>query len=209
MIENGATPQQWSKLESMFEKRAEEIASVIIQQIHLPNHLKSIKPSSTIGGLAGGSKYEYDGILFKIACDEHQIYGSDTLASKGATNELRAIRSVRQCHIPFLHTTLSGLFYIHGYHVMAIALAPIRGKHSLVYGSSDAGKTVHNKSESMRKYIEQLARNLNLKRHLVAQTTVEMDVAGDVEGHHSDIDGRLYLIDLARLFPPTVPKSGL
>jgi hypothetical protein len=61
-------------------------------------------------------------------------------------------------------------------------------------------------SESMRALVGRLAAHYRLKPHVIESfhgTRVRLSLAGDVEGHRSQADGRLYVVDLARLFPPT------
>ena len=49
---------------------------IIISEVYLEDHFKTIKPVS-LGGVAGGSKYIVHNILFKFALDTDGIYGSD------------------------------------------------------------------------------------------------------------------------------------
>lgn len=85
-------------------------------------------------------------------------------------NELRAANSIVQANMKQLHITLSALFYIRGHCLLATAICPIEGSRcdvksslgrtcsplpltlslsTLVYGSCDAGKTVHNSGEPL------------------------------------------------------------
>eukprot|EP01087_Luapelamoeba_hula_P002431 TRINITY_DN1209_c0_g1_i3.p1 TRINITY_DN1209_c0_g1~~TRINITY_DN1209_c0_g1_i3.p1 ORF type:complete len:1191 (-),score=150.31 TRINITY_DN1209_c0_g1_i3:38-3436(-) len=57
----------------------------------------------------------------------------------------------------------------------------------------------------MERKISQLAASLNLKQHLVCN--IPIYGPGDLEGHRGG-DGNLYLVDLARLFPPEAPISA-
>ena len=52
--------------------------------------------------------------------------------------------------------------------------------------------------------LTEVARRLNLKTHKIARTGVELAMAGDVEGHVG-MDGRRYMLDTARVFPPRAP----
>ena len=111
--------------------------------------------------------------------------------------------------VPHLHTTLTCLFYIDGRCIIATALAPLNGTHSLVYGSCDAAKTI-SKTGTISLLIHQFSVKYNLRRHTVLDRNsqaYDMDVAVDVEGHFGG-DGLYYLIDLARVFPPELPRRG-
>ena len=58
-----------------------------------------------------------------------------------------------------------------------------------------------------------LARALNLKPHTVGQrketdrtfSKISLDLACDAELHRGKIDGRIYIVDVARLMPPEPP----
>jgi len=74
----------------------------------MPVYLKSIKPSSTLGGLAGGEKYTSYGILF-MDVEAHSglwIYGktkrNDYLASKALSNDIKALDALYQFKKPNL-----------------------------------------------------------------------------------------------------------
>jgi hypothetical protein len=96
--------------------------------------------------------------------------------------------------------------------------------------SGDGGHTVANASPEFSGKVAMAAGVLNLKAHSVGRTKyalmspsassmatnphavarahcrkVELHLAGDVEGHLGT-DGRFYILDTARVFPPDVPK---
>jgi hypothetical protein len=50
--------------------------------------------------------------------------------------------------------------------------------------------------------MKRLGQKLGLKKHVVGSQSLYSP--GDIEGH-AGLDGRMYLIDLARLFPPEFP----
>ena len=89
-----------------------------------------------------------------------------------------------------------------GRRLIVLSILPI-SKASLVLGSSDAGATVHDSSPEMARMIQQVGEALNLKGHLVEASNGSMFTYGpvDMEGHLGS-DGRFYLVDFARLFPP-------
>ena len=76
-------------------------SQIIITEMALAHDQKTVRPVD-IGGVAGGSKYIVDGILFKVACDVQIqanpplfMYGGkvrrDDLAIKAAGNELKGV----------------------------------------------------------------------------------------------------------------------
>jgi Clustered mitochondria len=52
-----------------FATAAKKWGAIIIAEHHLPDHRKSIPPTTRMGGVAGGMKYVKDGILFKFSID--------------------------------------------------------------------------------------------------------------------------------------------
>lgn len=61
----------------------------------------------------------------------------------------------------------------------------------------------------MQQLMRRLANKLHLKPHKVRDRhgeETELVTAGDVEGHLSHKDARLYLVDLARILPPIPPR---
>src|SRR4051812_29111979 len=77
-MELGALHEQFVSTATMYGK-------MIISERFLPDSKKTIKPSE-MGGLAGGIKYEAEGILFKFAWDNGNIYGGDFKAMKAAAH---------------------------------------------------------------------------------------------------------------------------
>ncbi len=73
---------------------AQTYGRVIISELSVPIHYKTIKPTS-IGGTAGGEKYIVNGILFKFALDFNGIYGGDENAAKAAGHDLKVRRICR------------------------------------------------------------------------------------------------------------------
>ncbi len=123
--------------------------------------------------------------FLKFAYDDKGIYGSDEKAQKAAANEIRAANALLQCGMPTLHVSMSALHYWQGHCVIATALMPI-GEDTLVYGSNDAYRTIHDSDPQIREMIEHVAEKLNLAPHrLVDKKGQEFNlcIAGDCEGH--------------------------
>jgi tetratricopeptide (TPR) repeat protein len=107
-------------------------------------------------------------------------------------------------------------FLLHqGHRITAMTQLPIKGSETLIYGSDDAGTecTVNNKIPSWSMFIRDASMGLNLKPHWVvngrsAGGEIELASCVDLEGH-SGSDGRMYLLDFSRTFPPAFkPKEA-
>ena len=70
-------------LSEEFVRTATLYGKMIISERFLPEYKKTIKPLD-LGGIAGGIKYEAEGILFKFAWDSENIFGGDLKAMKVA-----------------------------------------------------------------------------------------------------------------------------
>jgi Clustered mitochondria len=73
---------------------------------------------------------------------------------------------------------------------------PSDGKKSLVYGSADAGRTVHASDPTFNELMDRAGGRLNLAKHTVGDK--QLSGPGDIEGHLGR-DGRRYILDFARL----------
>ena len=198
-------------LYSDFCYAADAYGRIIISERHLPVDMKTIKPAS-IGGIAGGEKYICHSILFKFAVDQEVnggwMYGgsepSDEAAMKVASNELTGLIHCFKCEVKGLHLPLMTLIDYRGYRLSAFSVLPV-DKSTLVYGSDDGGKTVLNKTKLFASKMEQVANVLNLMGHNVHG--VRVHGPADLEGHRGK-DGRMYLLDFSRVFPPEAPEPG-
>jgi hypothetical protein len=102
-------------------------------------------------------------------------------------------------------------------------------KSTIVYGSDDCGESVHADDQIFLSMAQQLGTSLNLKPRKVmvlsSSSPTESSrnhnnndnnnnleertlfTAVDVEGHKGN-DGRYYLLDFSRMFPPTKPDRS-
>ena len=72
-----------------------------------------------------------------------------------------------------------------GFRIIAVSILPIH-KQTLVYGSSDAGRTVHSSCDELNLELEKAANILNIKPHVSGINRNETNwlySATDVEGH--------------------------
>ena len=86
-----------------FVDKAKNIVKTIVLEEPLKNTERTI-PEFSAGGVAGGRKYLSDNIFFKYARDVRGLYGSDELARKAASNELRAYNHLVSAQIPGMTT---------------------------------------------------------------------------------------------------------
>ena len=101
----------------------------------------------------------------------------------------------------------------HTVRLIAIALLPIN-RETLVYGSSNGGKTVFNSDERMTALMAEVGEKLHLRKHKVrpfssknGTAAVELHGPVDIEGHVG-LDSRYYVVDAARLLPCEAPASA-
>lgn len=197
-----------------FNLTAEVYAKILISELFLSPSEKTIPPS-TIGGLAGGTKFICQGILFKFAVDvqlpdtNFWMYGKHSAATdsamKAAGSELRHIVALSNAvGDTDLRVPLMALIDYRGFRLVASSLLPI-SSHTIVYGSDNAGFNIYAQPEAANKF-DFVAKRLNLKKHKFADAEISGPV--DIEIHKGE-DNRLYVIDVARLMPPEAPDLTL
>ena len=215
--------QQLSHLGEDFNFTANLYSQVLIAEKDLPDWKKTILPVN-IGGFAGGTKYICHGIVFKFASDDRKIYGNQQYAAKAVAAELRHCSAIRESSGTKLAVPLGVSIDWLGHRLSATSLLPLRGRSSLVHGSSDAGKHIYfgEDDDDCLEVINTLSHSLGLATHLVrtgrnasnqdnnSNNTNGRLIAGpvDMEIHRTD-DGRLYALDCHRLFPSESPVPSL
>jgi hypothetical protein len=75
-----------------------------------------------------------------------------------------------------------------------------------VFGSPDGGLTLADGDAEFEGLMRDAAAVLNLKEHAVRDSGQRLAAPADIEGHRG-ADGRLYLLDFARTWPP-FPRLG-
>ena len=168
---------------------------------------KTISPVK-IGGLAGGQKYIVNEVLFKFATDTQGIFDNDDYAaSKVAGHDLKGLMAYLSCGIPELRVPLMAVVDFLGFRLTAMSMLPI-DPQTLVYGTGDGGRKILNSDANMSAMMEITAKRLNLRPHIcgLKSQAKMLYSAADVEGHKGR-DGRYYIIDFSRTFPPTEPDN--
>lgn len=212
--------QRLQDVVSEFEAFSMRWARVIVEDLAVAPAQRRVPLMEGAGGVAGGEKFLVGRVLFKLATNHKGVYAVEELAQKAAACEIRAMNVVRSlaaqrdgkddddAPLADAMVPLSALFYVGGHAVVATALAPVSGA-TLVYGSEDGGRTLLRESPDFERFAAAVARRLGLRPHRVAGASDAHghahELAADVEGHLSATDGRLYVLDLARLLPPTPP----
>jgi len=197
------------QLSEEFVAVAKRVGKQIIRERNLPLHLKTIRPMCQNMGIAGGEKFKHNGIFFKYAIDTNGLYGGDAFAMKVAEHELKGLTAYASCGMILgLNFGLMCLIDYRGYRLIAVSELPIEAS-TLIYGSADGGCTIHADVEEMNDLMERCARLLNLKGHYtgLGDSKTLLHGPADCEGHLGH-DGRFYLIDLARVYPPETPDKS-
>ena len=204
--------EQVHALNEAFCADAERIATLIVDQLQ-PGAPQRVPPALGLGGFAGGEKYLFEGIFFKLATDVHGLYCGDEYAAKAASHELNALDAVlalqaqdasmqrRICVAP------ACLIDYKGHRVYATAQLPLK-ESSLAYGSDDGTRTVHVGTPWIRTVMGDVCTALRLAPHHVGKDNAVMLGAADMEVHTCS-DGRAYILDTARLFPPVGPAATI
>jgi len=204
-----------SKLSTDFIEIAKVYGRTVISEYFLGKEYQTVE-TIKIGGVAGGTKYIVRGILFKLAVDpavgsdpkrKHFVYGGKTrnyeYAAKAAGHELKGAINMHKYYNKGICVPMQALVDFHGYRLVAMPLLPLKGG-KLIYGSKDTGKTIRHDDPRFNEFMKEIAADLHLAGHGVCDQTGRQHfiyAAGDIEGHIGT-DGRYYLIDLARSFPP-------
>eukprot|EP00947_MAST-08B_sp_MAST-8B-sp1_P000861 g861.t1 len=207
-----------TKVSNTFVERARAIGTVIIVDHFKPVEQRVFKPKD-MGGIAGGTKYIEDGILFKFANPdgEGSPYGeSFELANKAAGLDLSgAIAIMHGAQTVLgqdeqLHVSLQALVDHLGFRVQVMTLLPLGGD-SLKVGSDDACTTLphggfDDTEKELNRRMAKVAASMGLAGHeiKVGDKTVELHFGADVECH-LDKDDKARVLDTARVFPPENP----
>jgi hypothetical protein len=92
------------------------------------------------------------------------------------------------------------MFACSGFRLIACSWLPLE-KGSIKYGSSDAGRTVHNEIEELNIEMMNAGKHLNLAGHKCGKVKpTTLYTCCDIEAHVGR-DKRYYVLDFARVFP--------
>jgi ankyrin repeat protein len=199
---------QW--LVEHFVETAKPFAMRIIDESFLPVAERTVQRDTSFGGIAGGDKFRehfFATRLFKFATDvplgaegKLFLYGgserNDRVGMKSAGHELQSAQEIIDAGIPELTVPLMCVFTYRGKRVTCLSIVPIEGKTSLVQGSCDGGQTIVIPPLDVESVVSQLGLHICIGKRFPG-------IVGpfDMELHRGK-DGRIYVLDAARLFPP-------
>lgn len=193
------------KLYQNFIDTATLYGKILISERYLPEECRTFK-ACDIGGIAGGEKFLVQNILFKICTDHYGVFGGDEYyAHKLASHELKGLINIYNYGSKLgLYVPMMCVLMYKGFHMIAMSVLPINDS-TLVYGSKDAGDTVYDNPTFSAK-LKHVAQELGLKLHKAGKepNAKYLYTPVDMEGHIGT-DGRMYLLDFSRLFPPERP----
>ena len=115
--------------------------------------------------------------------------GSEEAAAKAAGHDLKGAVHYYNAAVPELCVPLMALIDYKGFRMSAQAFLPL-GRDSLVYGSADAGRTVLNSHENFNRAMEEAAKRLNLRGHLVGGVGEQKEI-------HAAVDIGRWCVDAA------------
>lgn len=196
---------------------AEQYGRIIISEQHLRKAEQTVRPVD-LGGIAGGTKYVVQGIVFKLCTDLYignaWLYGGTKgacpeKAMKAACNELKGLSNFFYAHIDsqILHFPMMALIHYRGYCMVSLTQLPISPK-TLEYGSSNAGKTLNFTDPVLREEIGKIGKMLRLAPRQINEYSIRGPL--DLEGHlttDQDNRKRYYVLDFGRVFPPEYPRA--
>lgn len=193
-----------------FGDEAVRVCTTIARELRSP---QPTIPSIASHGVAGGVKYLHAGIFVKMASrDWRNIYGSAARSIKAASHELVSTMAYLDLRVAGLHFPLMCLVLFRGEGFLCQSVVPIDpvSNLTLVHGSCDGGISVRNSNKAVEAKLKTCAERLNLQPHAVlSRDRTHMRTlyaAADMEAHVG-LDGRVYILDTARAFPPTAPRG--
>ncbi|XP_067364454.1 clustered mitochondria protein homolog isoform X4 [Channa argus] len=161
----------------------------------------------------------WNNIFFSLGFDVRDHYrelGGDAAAHAAPTNDLNGVRAYGAVDVEGLYTLGTVVVDYRGYRVTAQSIIPgileREQEQSVIYGSIDFGKTVVSHSKYLE-LLEKTSRPLKIQRHRVLNEkndVVELCSSVECKGIIGN-DGRHYILDLLRTFPPDLnflPVNG-
>uniref|UniRef100_UPI0037E941DA clustered mitochondria protein homolog n=1 Tax=Semicossyphus pulcher TaxID=241346 RepID=UPI0037E941DA len=139
--------------------------------------------------------------------DHYRPLGGNTAAHAAAICDLRGAQAYASVDIEGLHTLGTAVVDYRGIRVIAQTIVPgileKNQEQSVVYGSNDYGKTVFTHSRFLD-LLDKTCKPLRIQRHQVLDhnnSPVELCSGIETKGILGN-DGRAYILDLLRTFPP-------
>ncbi|XP_034062393.1 clustered mitochondria protein homolog isoform X4 [Gymnodraco acuticeps] len=153
----------------------------------------------------------WNNLFFSLGFDISEHYlplGGNTAAHAAAVCDLRGAQAYASVDIEGLHTLGTAVVDYRGIRVIAQSIVPgilekNQDQESVVYGSNDYGKTVFTHPRFLE-LLDKTSKPLRIQRHQVLDhnnSPVELCSGIETKGILGN-DGRPYILDLLRTFPP-------
>ncbi|XP_047142254.1 clustered mitochondria protein homolog isoform X1 [Hydra vulgaris] len=156
--------------------------------------------------------YIWNNIFFSFACDSrdhYKKYGGDPAAYAAASLDLKGIEMYNKLDLDGLYTLGTVVIDYRGYRIIAQSIIPgilqREQENSVVYGSVDGGKTISTEPKFLEK-LKIAGLSLRIRPHKVINEKgedVELCSSFECKGIIG-ADGRYYILDLFRTFPPDI-----
>ena len=141
-------------------------------------------------------------------CFNYKEY-DDEKAMKVANHEQKSLNALIGAKINDLHYPLVTRIDYKGFRILAVSILPIKGKETILTGSSDGCQSIFS-SPGTTKILEEISTKFHLSKHLVKGTGnkdfVELVGPFDLEFHRGT-DQHIYSVDFSRLCPPDNTKG--
>jgi hypothetical protein len=198
----------------LFTETGKAFAFKLIDESLLPEAEQTIKPSTRFGGVAGGKKYAqtaHSTQIFKFAEDVELpngrfLYGgkvrNDRLAQKAAGHELKSTQALVDAAVPELFFPMMSIFTYKNKRVTCASIVPLK---ELLQGQASVKEGLKTVPENSN--VDQVMKALGGALNLTNQP---LGIVGpfDLEVHQGT-DGKIYIIDTARLFPPESGRNSM
>jgi len=156
--------------------------------------------------------YIWNNLFFSFACDsrEHyQKYGGDEAAYAAASLDIKGVDAYNKLDMDGIYTLGTVVVDYRGYRIIVQSIIPgilqREQENSVVYGSVDGGKTITTHDKILEK-LKSASLPMKIRPHKVInekQEDVELCSSIECKGIVG-ADGRHYILDLFRTFPPDV-----
>jgi len=227
--------ENFGQLVREFTALAGVLTTVIVAERGLEPKARLITPIDDTG--AGGQKFLTHNIFIKFAImqEECRLYHSEEEQAKASELELKSLNAYMRYSMRIASQARFPLMSMFDYRGLRLTATPCLPLKEIIYGSADRAKTIHASVPEFNEIMRTLGHEFNIKSHWVysneAKTLLEAALSqlqvvppevhhkytqppfaaelvgcGDIEGHLGK-DNRFYLLDTARLCPPTASKS--
>eukprot|EP00111_Clytia_hemisphaerica_P006162 TCONS_00017832-protein len=156
--------------------------------------------------------YIWNNIFFSFACDSrdhYQKYGGDEAAYTAASLDLKGVELYNKLDVEGLYTLGTVVVDYRGYRIIAQSIIPgilqREQENSVVYGSVDGGKTIATHEQFLEK-LKTAGLSLKIRPHkVINEKDEDVELCSSIECKGIiGADGRHYILDLFRSFPPDV-----